>query len=317
MHCLPSYTQFDLRFYSKKVNCTGYMEPKIKSINIHALFHNESRGSGPGVAQASTTTQLPAGLKAIIKSLLEDYFSVLLTTNKQPEMTESAFVFLVKISEDIFELEEKKEGKRRLFKLILGSNFLSINQRRAMGDDFKLFSERLKILGIQLQRKPYKFWAKFLKDADGVEEKFQPVQNSDLLSQKTAGALLQLAQKIARPSPIESPSAATGNATLTQLEAIKEILLSILETARKVVITNSGMVKNNQKSVYTFSITAHHAIFTERSSVMQNKWELDLISMKSTLNQVPFSANSANWLSMKIDSVAQDILANRAEMYRK
>jgi hypothetical protein len=50
---------------------------------------------------------------------------------------------------------------------------------------------------------------------------------------------------------------------------------------------------------------------------MQNKWELDLISMKSTLNEVAFEANSAEWLSMKIDSVAQDILANRAEMYRK
>jgi hypothetical protein len=291
------------------------MEPKIQSINIHDLLHAENRSAGQTAVNAAV--QLPSGLQWLVTPLLEDTFSILLTTNKYPGISDAAFVFLLKISDGFLELEEKKEGKRRLFKLIFGSSFLSVNQRRAMGDDFKLFADRLKILGVHLQGKPYKFWAKFLKEAEGVAEKFQPVQNSEVLSHKTAGALLQLAQKIARPSPVERPPVTTGCASLTQLEEIKEMLLSILDTAQQVVLTNSEIVKNKQKTVYTFTITAKHATFLERSSVMQNKWELDLISMKSTLNEVAFEANSAEWLSMKIDSVAQDILANRAEMYRK
>ena len=161
------------------------------------------------------------------------------------------------------------------------------------------------------------FWAKFLKEAEDVAEKFQPVQNSDALSHKAAGMLLQLAQKISRPSPRERQSPTTENAVLAQLAEVKALILSILETAQHVIITNSEIVKNNQKTVYTFSITANYAIFIERSSVMQNKWEFDLISMKSTLNKIPFASNSAEWLSMKIEAIAQDIVANRAEMYRK
>ena len=290
------------------------MEPQIQSINIHALVHSQSGMVGTTAIPSLASAQLPAGLQSIVKPLLEESFSALLTTNKQPSVTEPSFVFLLKISGDILELEEKKDGKSRIFKLIFRSSFLSINQRRAMGDDFKLFSERLKILGLHLQKKSYKFWAKFLKEAEGAEVKFQPVEQSEALSNKTAGSLLQLAQKVALP---ETPPSKTEGATLTQLEEIKEMLLSMLETYQQVIITNSELVKNDQKSVYTFTITAKYASFVERSSVMQNKWELDLISMKSTLNQAAFQVNSADWLSKKIESMAQDLLANRAEMYRK
>jgi hypothetical protein len=287
------------------------MADKLQSINIHALLQTQNR------LMSQPAIQCPSGLQSLVTPLLGDTFSILLTTNKQQGMTTSDFVFLLKISEDILELEEKKAGKQRLFKMLFGSSFLSINQRRAMGDDFKVFADRLKILGIQLQKKPYKFWATFLKDDEGVEAKFQPVQNSDLLSQKTAGALLQLAQKMGRPSPIERVVSTTDNDVLRQLTEVKSLLLSILETSQKVIITNSEIVKNHQKMIYTFSITNKYATFLEKSSVMQNKWELDLVSMKSILNQMPFEANSASWLSMRIESVAQDIVAKKAEMYRK
>jgi len=302
-----------LRFYAKKVNCSVIMAPKIQSINIHALLQDQHRLAGV----SSVDAQLPANLQAILNPLFGDVFSVLFTTNKPSEMTGPAFVFLLTLSDDILELEETKDGKRRLFKLMFGSRFLSVNKRRAMGDDFKLFADRLKVLGVHLQGSTYPFWAKFLKNGDAETVAFQPVQDSEKLSRTTAVALLQLAQKIGRPGVVDRTPSTTENSVCTQLAEVKDLMLAILETAQQVIITNSELVKNTQTRVYTFSITAKYATFVERSLVMQNTWELDLITMKSTLNKAPFSANSADWLSMKIDAVAQDVLANRAEMYRK
>ena len=293
------------------------MEPQIKSINIHALIQQQGwRIGAPDTPQNPQLPTVPTGLLAFIKPLLEQSFSALLTTNKQPDVPDPSFVFVLKISEEVLELEETKEGRSRIFKLIFGTSCLSLNQRRAMSDDFKVFAERLKILGIHLQKKTCRFWAKGLHPGEVAStEKFRPVKDSEGLSHKTAGSLLQLAQKISIPTPLEKSS--STESALTQLEEIKGMLLDILETSARVVITNSELVKNNDKSIYTFTITAKYANFVERSSVMQNKWELDMVTMQSTLNQQAFQANSADWLSKKIESIAQDLIALRAEIYKK
>ncbi|NBV82901.1 hypothetical protein EBR57_02110 [bacterium] len=289
------------------------MDIKIQSINIHALLQDQARLSGTPVLNRP----LPTGLQSLVTPLLGGNYLILLTTNKAPEISESAFIFLLKISDDTLELEEKKEGKRRLFKLVFGSSFLSVNQRRAMGDDFKLFADRLKIIGVHLQEKPYKFWAKFLNNAHDAENKLQLVENSDLLSNKTSGVLIQLAQKIGRRSAGERASSTIAPVTLPELDLVKEMLFSILGSAQQVIITNSELVKNQDKTVYTFTITRQYARFLEKNAVIRNEWEIDFVGMKSILNQADFTASSADWLSRKLDSIAQDISANRAEMYSK
>lgn len=290
------------------------MIPQIQSINIHELVQHQRILSSAPITHTTPLDTLPSGLESLVTPLLNDTYSSLKTTNEQPPLKKPSLIFILKISKDILELEEKKEGKTRIFKLIFGSRFLSINQRRAMEGDFKHFSERLKLLGLHLQKKTYTFWTTLLKD---VELTFQPMQNSAALSKKTAGTLLQLAQKITRTLVKSPPPATTENDNITHLQEVKEIVLSTLGTAQKIIFTNSELVKNNQNTVYTFTITASYATFVEESPVMKNKWELDLINLKSTLNQEKFNANSALWLTMKIDSIFQDLLSKKAEMYKK
>jgi hypothetical protein len=306
--------------------------PNVTSIDINRLIAQGHYKSFATV-QPTPLPTLPSDIQKLFLPFFKGGAEIRLTTNFSQEQDPNSLTFLLKFSKETFELHEEKQSKTRRFELNLVHTFLKFNQRRAMNDDFQIFANRLKVLGVMLQKMPLLWWTKFETPPDSqpsltlklpkeldVPDKTAYIaceEESKMLSAEAAPILLKLSRLLSQPPSPQQATATQTKDLSADLEVIKNHLLDILsDSMQQTVITNSERIDPNLNTLYTLTISPQKTTFVEKSATLKNSVDFDMKTLDITLNEVAFTAATLEWFIQKLEKIGQDLDSNRADMYK-
>ena len=297
----------------------------MQSININSLISSET------YKIKSATPELPnlSGIKNLFLEVLDKTGESVLVTNINAQQS---VIFYIELGEPVIILREKKDAKKREFRFAFDTSFLTYNQRRAGVDEFKAFSDRLRLIGgYVLKHSPVML---ALSEAGPSV----PAQVLDLLKRElgfsktgfkelhlTDELRSQLVSDLSRFSKLMAPISADAPASsvkvenlATEMNQVKEWFLGMLsENYKKILITNVGVSKDRQASSYVLLISPQKVTFMEKSQVAKNKCEISLEDGEATFNQGPFNLSMLKWFLSKVKIVSQHLLQKKATILKE
>ncbi len=306
------------------------------SIDINRLISQEKYQSHTAAAQVvSPIPSFPPELSRLFFPLFDEQTLVRLTTNFSPGKSSDSLVFVLKFEKNSFILEEEKQSRTRAFKLDVQKSFLTINNRRALSEDFQLYTDRLKLLGVMMQKLPLIWWSKSTTqstDSGGIKLELphaldfpekEGFVSSASLSEKLSAEAAELLLKISRvlsikKTAVSNPTSMENEGMLIPaLENLRDQLKTILpDSLTKAVITNAKKINLNLQTLFCLSVTEDKTSYIEKSTAQKNHFELNMVKLDATLNKQPLSRRTLEWFVQKLRQAGQDLATGKAEMYK-